>query len=466
MPKTLVAGIDSSTQKTKIVIVDAETGGLVRSSAVPHRDGTEVPPEHWWSAFEGVGGTRAHDVAAMSVAAQQHTSIFLDERGASVRPAILWNDLRAAESGRQLQQERGAAYWLDSFGLLPDSAHPISKLRWLAEHEPASAARVAQVLLPHDWLTWKLLGAHAAPTTERSDASTTGYWSPLTESYDSGLITQALGHSLEVPTVVAADHVVGETTAGVPVAAGMGDNPATHMSLDTQYGDIVISVGTSTTVSMRTARPGHDASGFVDLMADARDGFIPLVAMLNGARVLGATAHMLGVGLDRLDEMAAHAVREPDSILLLPYLDGERNPLRGRSSGAFLGLSRHSLAPASMASAAILGLACAVADAVDALIEIHGAPSRIYLVGGGSRSSALWQAISDLTGHPVTRPSDREHAAAGAARQAAWSLTGEIPDWPKIVSSRDPAAGRDDWVPTVRARYRDAVARSAWPAIT
>ncbi|MDQ0613941.1 xylulokinase [Microbacterium sp. W4I4] len=456
MTPTLVAGVDSSTQQTKLVVLDLARGVLVHSSALPHPDGTELDPTHWWSALHGSGSAEPHGAAAMSIAAQQHTTIFLDEDGESVRPALLWNDLRAAESARRLREELGDAVWLEATGLLPDSAHAVSKLRWVAEHEPENAARIASVLLPHDWLTWHVLGRQGDPVTDRSDASATGYWSPHTEQFRVDLLTRALGHATRTPAVLPLSGIAGQTSSGTLVASGCGDNGATHLALDTAPGDVVISIGTSITVSMRTLHPIDDPAGVIDTMADPRSGFIPIVVMLNGARVLLATARMLGISLDRLDVLARSGAPDANGALLVPYLDGERNPVADASSGRLIGLSRRSMTPADIARATVLGLGCAIADAFETITRSGTPLRRILLVGGGARSACVRQMVADLIGRAVEWPRHREHAAYGAARQAAWALTGESPDWPTLPSvAVNPSADRA-WVRGVRDRYSAA----------
>jgi xylulokinase len=458
MPRQLVAGIDSSTQQTKLIVVDAASGDLIRSSALPHPDGTELNPEHWWSALHDAGGTHPSGATAVSITAQQHTAIFLDDTGTSIRDAILWNDSRAAISATHLRQELGDDLWLQGPGLLPDATHPVSKLRWLADHEPDHAARVHSVLLPHDWLTWRLLHRTTPPTTDRSDASATGYWSPLTNTYLPELARHALGHDLHPPQVRDVHEIVGTSRHGILVTAGCGDNAATHLALDTQPGDVVISIGTSTTVSMRTDSPAYDSSGNVDTMADARCGLIPIVAMLNGARVLAATARMLGITLDHLDRLAADAAPAAEGALLLPFLDGERNPPAAAATGSFVGLTRHSMTPTNIARASILGLSCAIVNALEALTTAFGSPTRVLLVGGGARSASLRQAITDISGRPTEWPEHREHAAFGAARQAAWAVTGDAPNWaPLSTTWHHPATDRS-WTPRVRDKYESFAA--------
>jgi xylulokinase len=237
------------------------------------------------------------------------------------------------------------------------------------------------------------------------------------------------------------------------VAAGCGDNAATHLALDTQPGDVVVSIGTSSTVSMRTLVATRDRRGCVDIMADSRGGFIPIVAMLNGARVMTATARMLGLTLEQFDQLAQDGDPAAHGVVFTPFLDGERNPRAPRAGGRIAGLSRAAMTPETIARASVLGLACAVAGALGALARLYGEPRRIYLVGGGARSAALRQSITDLSGYLTQWPEHREHAAFGAARQAAWALSGEPPHWPALRRAEIAPATRRGWTDEVLRRY-------------
>src|SRR4029450_8112743 len=140
----LVAGVDSSTQSCKVVVRDADSGALVRSGRAPHPDGTEVDPEAWWIALKsaGVQAGGLDDVAAVAVAAQQHGMVCLDEAGAVVRPALMWNDTRSAGAATDLTAELGGPRaWAEAVGLVPVASFTVTKLRWLAGHEPDKAAR-------------------------------------------------------------------------------------------------------------------------------------------------------------------------------------------------------------------------------------------------------------------------------------------------------------------------------------
>ncbi len=173
----LVAGIDSSTQSCKVVIRDAGTGALVREGQAPHPPGTEVDPARWLGALDTAlaGAGRLAEVAAVSVAGQQHGMVCLDDDGQVVRPALLWNDTRSAGAAADLVAElgsgdaaRGAVEWARAVGSVPVASFTVTKLRWLAEHEPAAMARTAAVCLPHDWLTWQLGSARPWRAVHRS----------------------------------------------------------------------------------------------------------------------------------------------------------------------------------------------------------------------------------------------------------------------------------------------------------
>ena len=163
--RTLVAGVDSSTQATKVVVCDAATGDVVRSGRAAHPDGTEVDPEHWWRAFlSATDGGLLEDVSAIGVAGQQHGMIALDESGQVVRPALLWNDTRSADAAGDLVAELGGpSAWAAAVGSVPVAAFTVAKLRWLAEHEPEAARRTAAVVLPHDWVTARLVAGQDCP---------------------------------------------------------------------------------------------------------------------------------------------------------------------------------------------------------------------------------------------------------------------------------------------------------------
>ncbi len=222
----LVAGIDSSTQACKVVVCDADTGAVIREGRAGHPDGTEIAPAAWESAavdaIASAGGF--DDVDAVAVGAQQHGMVCLDSTGRVVRPALLWNDVRSADAALALVDELGGTRaWAQAVGVVPLAAITVSKLRWLADNEPHLADRTAAVCLPHDWLTWRLRGDTdiATLTTDRSDASGTGYYDAAGDAYRFDLLELAMrGRRPRLPTVLGpSDQNIGGGTLSGPASA-------------------------------------------------------------------------------------------------------------------------------------------------------------------------------------------------------------------------------------------------------
>lgn len=451
---TLVAGIDSSTQSCKIVIRDAETGQFVRSGSAKHPEGTEVHPDHWWDALlraiDEAGGL--DDVAAASVGGQQHGLVALDDQGQVIREALLWNDTRSADAADDLiaeygdtgDVESGKAAWVKISGTVPVASLTVSKLRWLADAEPENAQRVAAVALPHDWLTWKLSGAAQLSdlATDRSDASGTGYFDPTGNEYRYDVLAAALriseteARKITLPHVAAPGERVGtgDPTRGwgdVALGPGAGDNAAAALGLGMSTGDVAISIGTSGVVSAVSPQGIQDPTGMVTGFADATGEFLPLAVTLNGSRVLDGAADMLGVDHEQLAQLALESEPGAHGLTLVPYLEGERTPNFPRATGSFIGLSLASMNSADVARAAIEGLLCGLADGLEAMTSLGVPVNSIQLIGGAARSAAVQQIAPAVLGRDVQVPEPGEYVADGAARQAAWVLSGgqKPPQW-------------------------------------
>ncbi|RLP74087.1 xylulose kinase [Mycetocola tolaasinivorans] len=496
---SLVAGVDSSTQSCKIVIRDAETGRLVRQGRASHPDGTSVDPAAWWSALgtaiADAGGLS--DVAAISVAGQQHGMVVLDAAGRVIRDALLWNDTRSAQAALDLIDEVGADAYAERVGVVPVASFTATKLRWLRDAEPENAARVAAVALPHDWLTWRLRGfgpegeSPLGPDLEQlrtdpSDASGTAYWSARSGQYDFELFTRALGRSARVagasaaatagastpagevilPAIVAPGEAAGTgidarlltgavadspggITSGVIVAGGAGDNAAAGLGLGAQSGDVVVSIGTSGTVFAVTDAAPNDPTGTVAGFAAASGEYLPLVCTLNAARILDAIAGLLGVDHTGLGTLALEAEPAARGLVLQPYFEGERTPNLPDATATLFGMTLDSTARPNLARAAIEGLLCGLADGLDAAREQGVDAQRILVIGGAAQNVAVQAIAAQVFDVPVVIPTPGEYVADGGAVQAAWALTGTRPDWALEIS----AAPAPNHHPEIRAGY-------------
>jgi xylulokinase len=449
----LVAGVDSSTQSTKVLLCQAEDGTVIAEASAPHPDGTECDPEFWWRALGTAGRGLLERADAIGVAAQQHGMIALDEAGEVIRPAMLWNDVKSAPQAAELVAELGgAAEWAKRTGSVPTMSFTVTKLRWLAEREPANASRLHRVLLPHDWLTWRLAGRPGQPTTDRGDASGTGYFSPSDGNWLPRYAKTALGRQVELPRVAAPDETVGQAGGGALLAAGTGDNMGAALGLGLADGDVVVSIGTSGTAYSVTSVPSADVTGAVAGFADATGRFLPLVATVNAARVLTVTARMIGTDSGGLSRLALAAAPGADGLTLLPYLDGERTPNRPDANGVLRGITSANATPENLARSAVEAVLCSLADAIDHVRSATGIVARrIVLIGGAARSGAIRSIAPAIFGVPVTVPEPAEYVALGAARQAAWALAGtkSPPEWPGRPSTTYMA----ETFPEIRQRY-------------
>lgn len=459
----VVVGVDSSTQSCKVLVLDVQTGATVASGSAPHPDGTAMDPIAWvdalhvaWTAA-GVG-TRT-DVLGVGVSAQQHGMVAVDRDGLPVHAALLWNDLRSAGQAQRMVADLGVAGWMQAVNVLPVAAITLTKLAWLRGHRPAAAARVHRVMLPHDWLVLHLTGAFV---TDRSDASGTGYFSAVTNSYRLDLLERYFGAIPDLPPVLRPDEVAGTLLPAwgggggrsVPVSAGAGDNAGAAFGLELEPGDVVVSVGTSGTIFSRATMPVRDPSGVTAGFAAASGDHLPLLCTLNAARVMASTADLLSVDLAQFDALALAGMGDAAGLTMLPYFDGERMPDLPDATGQLHGLTRGSFTPENLARASVLAVANSLADCVDVLRGIGVPLQQVLLIGGGGKSAALRAVLPDTLGLPVVVPEAREYVALGAARQAAWAATGQLPRWKRRTEAALESTGSAG-----TAAYRDRYVR-------
>lgn len=446
-----VIGIDSSTQSTKALLVDADTGTVLESQHVPHPAGTSVDPRRWLDAFDEASAGLLDRAEAIAVGGQQHGMVALDASDSPVHDAILWNDTRSSQEAIALIEEMGGpAACAEAVGSVLVASFTSTKLRWLRDHEPDAASRTKRVLLPHDYVSRHVVGG-GDPFTDRGDASGTGYFSTRNDAWRPDLAEAAIGHAVELPRIVASSDVAATTSSGLKVAAGTGDNMAAALALNLKPGDVVVSIGTSGVASAIANEPVADPTGSVTGFADAGSRFLPLVATINAARILELQSTLLGVDHDELARLALAAPSGANGLTVLPYYDGERTPSRPDATGTWAGLTT-STTREDLARAAVEALLCSLADAIDHLSATTGtAPQRILMVGGAASNPAVRALAPGIFGRPVTVPAPGEYVALGAARQAAWALAGtpEPPVWAPVASETYEA----EPTPLVREAY-------------
>ena len=322
----LVAGVDSSTQSTRVELRDVFTGQVVGTGRADHPatapPRSEQAPSAWWAALveamakaltEADRQAKPADVGAIAVAGQQHGLVVLDGGKEVLRPAKLWNDTESAEDSDRLIGRLSASGWVDACGSVPGPSFTVSKLAWLRRSEPEAFARIAHCPASPHWLTFRLTGQLI---TDRGDASGTGYWSPGDNRYRLDLLSLVDSErdwAPTLPTVLGPWDQAGTLTRaaaeqlGLPmdtlVAAGTGDNMAGALGAGVRPGAVGVSIGTSGTVFSPCDRPCADPTGTIAGFADATGRFLPLVCTLNAALVTESIGRILDVdhaGLDRL----------------------------------------------------------------------------------------------------------------------------------------------------------------------
>lgn len=475
----LVLGADSSTQSVKVEARAADTGELIATGRASHPPTTppvsEQNPHAWWAAFADavsqLGDARS-DITAISIAGQQHGMVLLDENDEPLRPAKLWNDTTSAPNADRLVEAKGATWWTGQTGSVPVAAFTISKLAWVAEHEPELLDRVAKIMLPHDYLTYRLSGAHV---TDRGDASGSGWFDAVASGTVDEALQAATGQDSwadRVPTVLgpmdSAGTIIPAVAAelglpnDIPVGPGTGDNMGAALGLGLGEGDMVISLGTSGTVYARSAQRTSDPSGAVAGFCDATGQYLPLVCTLNATKVTDTVARLLGTDAPGLAQLALDAGTDVIEPTVVPYFDGERTPNRPDARGVVVGLTT-ATSREEMARAAHDGVLCGLLDGAQALVDAGASDNgRLFLVGGGAQSMAYRQRLATLAGKSVHVPLSDETVAVGAAIQAAAMVTSENLDalakqW-RVDAANMTEPGDDANGGEIRERYRNAAA--------
>lgn len=429
MTTQLVAGVDSSTQSCKVLVVNATTGEIVRTGRASHPEGTEVDPNAWWDALiqaiKQAGGFE--DIVSISIAGQQHGMVLLDRDGSVLRPALLWNDTRSSREGQELIGHFGAEWLAENSGSVPVASFTSTKLRWVRNNEPELLEEIAAVCLPHDYLSWRLSSHYPDVSklfTDRSDASGTGYFNPKTNQYLSEVIEFCLGGQVFLPTVI--DHKLAGgivkselSDRQIRIGAGMGDNAGAALGLGLTPGKFAVSLGTSGTVFGSLKNGVSDSTGIISGFADAQGNHLPLVCTLNAARVIEWGAALLGVSLEEFGELALRASPGAGGVVVTPYLEGERTPNLPDETASITGITLANGGRENFARACIEGMLSGLRFGTEAITEKGQSIESIALIGGAAANRAVQQIAREIFSIEVTVPEPAEYVALGAARQAA-----------------------------------------------
>ena len=442
--RTLLIGIDSGTQSTKALVVDARTGQALSDAVYSHGLLPHLPPgakeqhPHSWRdaaakviqrALKGARAS-ADEVKAIGVSGQQHGFVPLDKKGEVIRPAKLWCDTstiaECAEITAKLGGLKGAIRAVGN-AILPGFTAP--KILWLKHHEPENYRRLATVLLPHDYLNFWLTGR---AVMEYGDASGTALLDVRKRRWSEAVI-KAIDPELagKLPPLISSDQPAGTLStataqrlglnAGTLVSAGGGDNMMGAIGTgNTAAGVITASFGTSGTIYACTDKPVVDPQGEIAAFCDSTNHWLPLLCTMN---VTVATEMMRECFGWTHDEFAKYATKVPagsGGMVLLPYLEGERTPNVPAGTGTLLGVNQRTFEPAYFARAAMEGVTLGMNYGLRRLAELGVKPAQIRATGGGAKSRVWRQIMADVFDTEVVTLKVSEGAAYGAALQALW----------------------------------------------
>jgi len=441
-------GIDIGTSAVKAIIVDERQSTLAQAAlpleiSRPRHLWSEQDPATWWRAVEAaIGQLRVQDPAGFAdirgigLSGQMHGAVLLDGSDDPLRPAILWNDGRAFQEAEELEKTHPGLS--QAMGVIPMPGLTAPKLLWLSRHEPETFRAIRKVLLPKDYIRLKLTGACV---TEMSDAAGTWWLDQAARDWsDEALAATGLDRG-RMP-----DLIEGSAPSGllrpdiarewgmrndVVVAGGAGDAAAGAVGLGAiEDGSAFVSLGTSGQLFVTTRRFGSAPESLVHSFCHALpDRWFQMAAMLNGASCLSWVARLLKADIAELLRQTEDAYREPSRLLFLPYLAGERTPHNDpHARGVFFGLASET-EQTDLVQAVLEGVAFSFADAKTCLARAGVQPSRLGMVGGGSRSAFWARILANVLNIPLVRYQGSDKGPAfGAARLARLAATGETPE--------------------------------------
>lgn len=479
-------GIDLGTSACKLLLVDEE--GTVLNEVTkeyplsfPHPGWSEQEPEDWWQAVsdgvpELLKGFDASRVAGIGAGGQMHGLVALDKNDEVIRPAILWNDGRTAKEVDYLNNEIGRDKLSQYTANIAFAGFTAPKQLWMRENEPDNFARIRKIMLPKDYINYKLTGVHC---TDYSDASGTLLLDVEHKCWSAEMCSICGVSEEQLPKLYESWETVGTLLpdvaemlglpASVKVCAGAGDNAAAAIGTGAVgAGGCNISLGTSGTIFISSEQFGVDPTNALHAFAHADGGWHLMGCMLSAAScnkwwcedVLGTTDYQteqMPIDTDKLGR---------NRVFFLPYLMGERSPINDTDArGAFVGMSMDATR-ADLTQAVLEGVAFAIRDSFEVAKSLGVDISRSTLCGGGSKSP-LWRTIlANVLGIPLDIPQTEQGPGYGGAVLAMVSCGA----YPNVQSACDALVRVADTVnptPEITARYEDRYQRfkKIYPAL-
>jgi xylulokinase len=416
-------GVDVGTSSVKALAIDADGSVLATAEralpvSMPHPGWSEQDPEDWWAATETVlHELDAGSAAGIGLSGQMHGLVVLGADQRPLRPAILWNDGRSQPQATRIEEELGLERLVKLSGNRALAGFTAPKLTWLADNEPAVHDRIRTVLLPKDYVRFRLTGELA---TDVSDASGTLLLDVARRAWSSELADAFDVDPDWLPAVHESPEATGETLSGVPVAAGAGDQAAGALGVDatTEAGPASLVLGTSGVIFAARNRYAPDPQGRLHAFCHALpETWHVMGVILSAAGALSWLADTLHAQNDipRLLDEAAEWEPGTEGLTFAPYLSGERTPHADSDvRGGFVGLGlRHNRG--ALVRAVLEGVGYALRDGLDLITETGRAPAIARVTGGGARSDLWLRILASILELPLQRTSSEAGAAMGAA---------------------------------------------------
>lgn len=413
-------GIDVGTSGTKVLLID-ETGRVLKHASAEYPLSTPQPlwseqnPEDWWHGVKMCLAEIGEQPDAIGVTGQMHGSVFLDAEDRVVRPAILWNDQRTSQECEDMDASIGAERLRRITCNPPLTGFQAPKILWLRRHEPEAFAKVRSVLLPKDYIRFKLTGVKA---TEVSDASGVGLLDVPNRKWSQEMLSELHLDPALLPPVHESEEVSARTGAGVPVVGGGGDQAAGAVGTGAvKPGVVSVSLGTSGVVFTALAEPEFDPRGAAHTFCHANRAWHAMGVMLccGGALRWYRDTVAKGSSYDAIAKEASEAPIGCDGLTFLPYLTGERCPYNDPfAQGSFSGL-RLMHDRKHLSRAVFEGISYGLLDAMELLKQLGTSPDEIRVTGGGAKSVFWVQMLADVFGKPCVTLQCDEGPAYGAA---------------------------------------------------